>query len=55
MDDALSILLALAFTVGPWFLVAWLAKIMGPTDTNGTTIDDYILRGGRKNDSNNEV
>ena len=36
----------------PLYLIHRLANELGPTESTGTTIDDYILRGGRKDDTN---
>jgi len=32
----------------PICLIRWLANKLGPTDETGETIDDYILRGGKR-------
>jgi len=36
----------------PLYIIHRLASALGSTDADGDTIDDYILRGGRKDDSN---
>ena len=55
MSWILPLLVAGGLALVPWLLIRWFVNSLGTMRNTGTTIDDYMLRGGKKDDSNKQV